>query len=283
MNLLNLEQDPPAHAGRQFDHEVTNERGDHPAVIGHPQRHRHLRALVRVVKNPEEHRDRDRDLEDSDEDFFHSPKRSFQRLTERRISSTVLRGLISQTNKQVAGRSGTSFSRSTSPAKGRLMILRRPNAILHVTAQRARTDRAQPFRVIDEAEVFLDLDVPDVVPVTDLRRVEFIEQRRDFALARNLFVAAPAFDPEPDIFRGGMFDDRLEAFLHVFEVSRRGRLAPRDRLHFPAHVFAGIHLARFGERDERLGHRLDRHLPKMKHDKGRPEPRREIDRLQAFA
>ena len=78
MNLLHLEQDLPADAGREFDHEVGNERGNDPAVIGHAQRDRHLRALVRIVKNPEEHRDRDRDLEDSDEDFFHSPKRSFQ-------------------------------------------------------------------------------------------------------------------------------------------------------------------------------------------------------------
>ena len=105
------------------------------------------------------------------------------------------------------------------------MILRRPDAILHMTAKRARPDRAQPFLVIDEAEVFLDLDVPHVVPVADLRRVQFVEQRRQFALARDFFVTAPAFDAEPDVFRGGVFHDRLQAFLHVREVSRRGRFA----------------------------------------------------------
>src|SRR5437588_12811527 len=56
-------------------------------------------------------------------------------------------------------------------AKRRLMILRRPNAILDVTTQRARTDLAQPFGVIEKRQVLLDLDVTEVMPVTNLRRV----------------------------------------------------------------------------------------------------------------
>jgi hypothetical protein len=54
-------------------------------------------------------------------------------------------------------------------AKWRLMILGRPNAILDVTAERARTDLTKPFRMIEKGEVFFDLDVTEVVPVTDLR------------------------------------------------------------------------------------------------------------------
>ena len=91
------------------------------------------------------------------------------------------------------------------------MILRRPYTILHVTTQRARSDSAQPFFVIDEAEVFLDLDVTDVMPVADLRRVELVKQRREFALARNFFVAASAFDSEPDLFRRSMLNYRFAA------------------------------------------------------------------------
>ena len=125
--------------------------------------------------------------------------------TERRISSTVLRGLISQTNKQFGGQERNKFLQIDDAGKGRLMILRRPNAILHVAAERARSDRAQPFLVIEEAEVLLDLDVPDVVPVAELRRVQFVQQRGQFALARDLFVAAPAFDAEPDVFLRGIF------------------------------------------------------------------------------
>src|SRR5438270_3078610 len=56
-------------------------------------------------------------------------------------------------------------------AKRRLMILRRPNAILHVTAKRARTDLAQPLGMIEKRDVLLDLDVTEVVPVADLRRI----------------------------------------------------------------------------------------------------------------
>ena len=118
MNVLHLEEDVPAHAGREFDQKVGENRRNDPTVVSAAERHAHLGPFVRIVKDPEEDRDRDRDLKESDEDFFHSPNRAFQTLTERRISSTVLRGLISQTSKQAGGRSGTSFSRSTSPAKG---------------------------------------------------------------------------------------------------------------------------------------------------------------------
>src|SRR5437588_12299673 len=56
-------------------------------------------------------------------------------------------------------------------AKRRLMILRRPNAILDVTTERARTDLAQPFSVIEKRQVLLDLDVSEIMPITYLRRV----------------------------------------------------------------------------------------------------------------
>ena len=87
--------------------------------------------------------------------FFMDRSVSSRASTECWISSTVLRGLISQTQAQSLGKSGTSFKRSTSPGKRRLMILGRPNAILHVTTERARTDRAQPFGMIEECEVLL--------------------------------------------------------------------------------------------------------------------------------
>ena len=34
-----------------------------------------------------------------------------------------------------------------------------------MTAKSARPDQAQPFLVIEEAEIFLDLDVSEVMPV----------------------------------------------------------------------------------------------------------------------
>jgi hypothetical protein len=59
--------------------------------------------------------------------------------------------------------------------KGRLMVMGRPNAILYVTANRPRTNLPQPFFMIDERKIFLDLKMTEVVPVTDLRRVELIQ------------------------------------------------------------------------------------------------------------
>src|SRR6266436_8349185 len=60
-------------------------------------------------------------------------------------------------------------------AKRRLMILGRPDAILNMAAKRAGTDLTEPFGMIEKGEVLFDLNVPEVVPITDLRRVEFVE------------------------------------------------------------------------------------------------------------
>ena len=55
------------------------------------------------------------------------------------------------------------------------MIFRRPNAVLHVTAKRARTDQAQPFRVINEPQILLDLSVTEIMPVTELRAAHLFQ------------------------------------------------------------------------------------------------------------
>src|SRR5439155_25664234 len=57
----------------------------------------------------------------------------------------------------------------------RLMVLHRPDAILDMTAKGARTDLTKPFRMIEKGEVLFDLNVTEIVPITDLRRVEFVE------------------------------------------------------------------------------------------------------------
>ena len=118
MNLLDLQQNVPAKGGGDFHHHVCQNAHADPAILGVADRLSHLRAPVGIVINPVKHPDRDAKLEKCDQDFFHSPKRSFQISTERRIASAVLFGLISQTNKQFVGRSGTSFSKFTSPVNG---------------------------------------------------------------------------------------------------------------------------------------------------------------------
>src|SRR5436309_16122092 len=56
-----------------------------------------------------------------------------------------------------------------------LMVLRWPDAILDMTAKGARTDLTKPFRMIEKGEVLFDLNVTEIVPITDLRGVEFVE------------------------------------------------------------------------------------------------------------
>src|SRR6266513_117648 len=75
-------------------------------------------APVWVVINPIQHPDGDGNLENCNQNLLHSSKRSFQIRTDWRIASAVVFGLISQTNKQFVGRSGTSLSKSIVPVKG---------------------------------------------------------------------------------------------------------------------------------------------------------------------
>ena len=162
------------------------------------------------------------------------------------------------------------------------MILPRPDAILKMTTKRARTDLPEPFGVIEEAQVFLDLDVTEVVPVTELRRIQFVEQRRQLALVRNFFITAAAFDPEPDFLVRRIFGDAFQAFFHALEIRRRGGFAFFHRVDFLANIFAGKQFAFLGELDQSSVIGFIGTSPQMHDDKRRAETLREIDRLEGL-
>ena len=63
VNFLHLEQDGPPNRGDEFHQAIGKNPRRDPAVVRHAQGHRHLRALLRIVENPDEDRDRDRDLD----------------------------------------------------------------------------------------------------------------------------------------------------------------------------------------------------------------------------
>ena len=117
-DLLNTEENLPSDRGRDFDHHIRENRSANPAIVRRSQRDFHLLALICVVKNVPKQQGCDRQLDEGNENFFHSPKCFFQTSSERLISSAVFRGLISQTQAQSFGNSGTSFARSTSPLNG---------------------------------------------------------------------------------------------------------------------------------------------------------------------
>ena len=61
---------------------------------------------------------------------------------------------------------------------------------MEMPAEHPGRDMRQPLRVIDEAEVLLDLDVPKVVPIADeFRRIDLIEQGGQFRLAGDFLEA----------------------------------------------------------------------------------------------
>ncbi len=105
------------------------------------------------------------------------------------------------------------------------MISRRPDAVLHVTAERARANRAQPLGMIEKRQVFFDLSVTEVVPVAELRRSHLIKQRRQFTLSWDFFITAPAFEAHFDIFRSSVIDDAAQTIFHALQVSGRNAFA----------------------------------------------------------
>src|SRR6266496_1045856 len=118
MDLLDLQQNMPAKSGGNFHDHVCQDPQGNPAILSVSDCLEHLRAPAGIVINPVKHRDGDTKLEKSDQDFFHSPKRSFHIWTDWPIASAVVFAFISHTNKQFVGKSGTSFSKSIPPVKG---------------------------------------------------------------------------------------------------------------------------------------------------------------------
>ncbi len=162
------------------------------------------------------------------------------------------------------------------------MVLRRPDAILDMTAKGTRTDLTKPLRMIKKGEVLFDLNVTEIVPVTDLRRIEFVEQRWQFAFVRNFLVTAAAFDPKLYFFRCGVLNDPAQTILHSIEMGRRSRFAFFDGTDFFPNVFAGKQFAFSSKFDQRIGHRFHRYFPEMHDDKGRAESLGEIDGLKGL-
>src|SRR6516165_12627014 len=98
--------------------------------------------------------------------------------------------------------------------------------------------------MINEPQVLLDLGVAKVVPVADLPRIQFVQQTRQLAFAWNFFVAAPAFQSDPDVFRSRVLNDAAQAILHPLQMSRGTSFARFHRLQLSSYVFAREVLAR---------------------------------------
>src|SRR5437868_2186848 len=118
------------------------------------------------------------------------------------------------------------------------MVLSRPVHILHVTANRARGDRPKPFGMIEKSKIFLNLDMSHVVPITDVRRRDFVEQWWYLPFRRDLFITTSPLDPEANILFRRPFNDRLEAFLHPGKMRRRRRLTRPHGVDFFSNIFA---------------------------------------------
>src|SRR5437588_569204 len=130
------------------------------------------------------------------------------------------------------------------------MILRRPDAILDVTTKSPRSDLAEPFGMVEKGEVLLDLNVTEVVPVTDLGRIELVQQRRQLALARNLLITTAAFDSEFYFFCRGVLDDSFQAIFHSFQMRGRCCFPFFHGPNFLPNIFPGKKFAFSSELDE---------------------------------
>ena len=82
-NLLHAKENLPTDSRSDLDNDIGDDGGCNPAIVGFLQSLAHFMALLWIMKNPDQERDRDRKLQCRDKNFLHPPKRSFQILTER--------------------------------------------------------------------------------------------------------------------------------------------------------------------------------------------------------
>src|ERR1700722_5869680 len=100
------------------------------------------------------------------------------------------------------------------------MAVAGPFHVVEMAADEAVADRAKPLGMIHKAKVLLDLDVPKIVPITDIWRVQFIQKPGNLAFGRDLLEPLTAFDAKADIARSGVSEDAHEAFLRALQVKR---------------------------------------------------------------
>src|SRR4029450_4227472 len=144
------------------------------------------------------------------------------------------------------------FLKIDTSGKRRLTISRRPDTVLHMAAKRTRTDRAQPFGVINEPQVFLDLRVPEIMPVTQVRGIHLLKELCQCALSWNLFIITPGFQTNPNIPRSGILDDVEQAVLYALQAFGRSLFAFLHGTDFHSHIFARKIFAGFRHRDQSI-------------------------------
>ena len=81
----------------------------------------------------------------------------------------------------------------------------------------ARGQRLKLLRVLDEAEVFLDLRVAGVVPVNNVRTVKVAEEIFEVAVQRNFLERLAVFDAELEAAFFGFGQDFPQRFINPFD------------------------------------------------------------------
>jgi hypothetical protein len=68
------------------------------------------------------------------------------------------------------------------------VILSRPGDVVEMAAEEPGGDFPDPFHMVNEPEVVLDLDVPEIVPIAHCRRCKFLQQTFKLSRGRDFFV-----------------------------------------------------------------------------------------------
>lgn len=159
----------------------------------------------------------------------------------------------------------------------RLMVLIGKNNIVQMAAKYAIPREPQPAGVIQQREVGLDLRMPEIVPVTEIRRTEPREQRQDFPLGGHVLVAFAVFDSHMHILFGREFQQRGQRGIESFEV-RRGRFFPIQHvLQFSPRVFFREQLLFLHQTHQFPVHRQCPDPPAVDDDGFCADPRGEFD------
>jgi len=163
---------------------------------------------------------------------------------------------------------------------GRGVVLRRKLHVMDVKAGKSVGERFEMRRVLDEAEVFLDLRVAGVVPINNVGAGKFAEEKLEIGVERNFLERLPVFaaEFETEFFGFGQdFSQRVvgaldEFFLFGFKAG--GGLGAEFL------EFGGIFPAAFEHFAKFAGVILQVHAAEMQHDERRLDARGEFKRLE---
>lgn len=181
------------------------------------------------------------------------------------------------------GEPGHEFFKGNAALERGVVVVEGPLHVVDMAADGTGAEGVEPMGVVEEAEVFLDLGMPDVVPVEDIGSVEALEEIGEFALGGDGLVVLAILDAEADAFFRGVVGDGDEALESALDVGFAAGFALEDGVEFGAGVVLCVIAAFHHHAAEAAGEVEGADAPAVDDDILRAEALGHVNRLHGHA